>query len=90
MIRGWNLLRVSLGIRILILKSIGGQIILNSHWFLKDEEAMDWREGFPQLPLDKITSLRKGLEKLREKEFLGGLFLGLFFLRENEEKDDEF
>jgi hypothetical protein len=37
---------VSLGPRILILKSIGGQIILNSHWFLKDEEAIDSREGF--------------------------------------------
>ncbi len=50
---------------------------------------MDWREGFPQLPLDKITSLRKGLEKLGEEEFLGILFLRLFFLGENEEKDDE-
>jgi hypothetical protein len=28
---------VSLGPRILILKSIEGQIILNSHWLLKDE-----------------------------------------------------
>jgi len=89
LIRGWNLLRVSLGIIIIILKSIGRQIILNSHWFLKDEEAMDWREGFPQLPLDKITSLRKGLEKLGEKEFMGILFLRLFFLGESEEKDDE-
>jgi hypothetical protein len=32
---------VSLGPRILILKSIGQQIILNSHWLLKDEEAID-------------------------------------------------
>jgi hypothetical protein len=37
---------VSLGLKILILKSIRGQIILNSHWLLKDEEAIDWREGF--------------------------------------------
>ncbi len=35
---------VSLGPRILILKSIRGQIILNFHWLLKDEEAIDWRE----------------------------------------------
>jgi len=28
---------------ILILKSIGGQIMLNYHWLLKDEEATDWR-----------------------------------------------
>jgi hypothetical protein len=32
---------VSLGPKILILKSIGGQIILNSRWLLKDEEAID-------------------------------------------------
>jgi hypothetical protein len=32
---------VSLGPRIFILKSIGGQIILNFHWLLKDEEAID-------------------------------------------------
>jgi hypothetical protein len=32
---------VSLGPRILILKSIGRQIILNSRWLLKDEEAID-------------------------------------------------
>jgi hypothetical protein len=29
-----------------ILKSIGGQIIFNSHWLLKDEEAIDWKGGF--------------------------------------------
>jgi hypothetical protein len=37
---------ISLGPRILILKSIGGHMILNFHWFLKDEEAIDWRGGF--------------------------------------------
>jgi hypothetical protein len=37
---------ISLGPRILILKSIGRHIILNFHWFLKDEEAIDWRGGF--------------------------------------------
>jgi hypothetical protein len=56
----WNILNVSLGTRILILKSIGGQIIFNSHWFLKDEEAMDWRGGFPQLPWDKENKLKMG------------------------------
>jgi hypothetical protein len=59
LIRGWNLLRVSLGIKILILKSIGRQITFNSHWLFKDEEAMDWREGFPQLPLDKENKLKE-------------------------------
>jgi hypothetical protein len=37
---------ISLGPRILILKSIGGHVILNFHWLLKDEEAIDWRGGF--------------------------------------------
>jgi hypothetical protein len=37
----------SLGIRILILISIGGKIILDFHWFMKDEGAIDWEEGFP-------------------------------------------
>jgi hypothetical protein len=35
---------VSLGPKIIILKSIGGKI--NSPWLLKDEEAIDWRKGF--------------------------------------------
>jgi hypothetical protein len=50
---------VSLGPRILILKSIRGQIILNSHWLLKDEEAIDWREGFRSLKGSKGTSSRR-------------------------------
>jgi hypothetical protein len=60
LIGGWNPLSVSLGIRIFILKSIKGQIIFNFHWFLKDEEAMDWKEGFPQLPRDKENRLKEG------------------------------
>jgi hypothetical protein len=60
LIGGWNPFSVSLGIRIFILNSIGGQIILDSHWFLKAEEAMDWRERFPQLPLDKENRLKDG------------------------------
>jgi hypothetical protein len=49
-----------LGPRILILKSIGGQIILNSHWLLKDEGAIDWREGFRSFHLAREISSRKG------------------------------
>jgi hypothetical protein len=37
----------SLGIRIFILISIGEKIIFDSHWFMKDEGAIDWEEGFP-------------------------------------------
>jgi len=51
---------VSLGPKILILKSIGGQIILNCHWFLKDEEAIDWRGGFQSFHWTRGTSSRKG------------------------------
>jgi len=60
LIGGWNPFNVSLGIRIFILKSIGGQTIFDSHWFLKDEEAMDWKEKFPQFPLDKGNKLKEG------------------------------
>jgi hypothetical protein len=59
LIRRWNPFNVSLGIKIIILNSIGRQIILNSHWFLKDEEAVDWKEGFPQLPLDKKNKIKE-------------------------------
>jgi hypothetical protein len=57
-----------LGTRIIILNSIGKQIVFYSHWFLKDEKAVDWREGFPQLPLDKKNKPKE--------EVLGGLFGG--------------
>jgi hypothetical protein len=60
LIGGWNPLSVSLGTKNFIVKSIEGQIILNSHWFLKDEKAMDWRGGFPQLPWDKENKLKMG------------------------------
>jgi len=51
---------VSLGPRILILKSIGRQIIFNSHWFLKDEEAIDWRGGFRSFHGARGASSKKG------------------------------
>jgi hypothetical protein len=59
LIRGWNPLNVSLSIKILILNSIGIQIIFDSHYFFKDENVMDWRERFPQLPLDKENKLKE-------------------------------
>jgi hypothetical protein len=39
---------------------MGWQVICNSHWFIKDEEAINWREGFPQLPLDTKNKLKEG------------------------------
>jgi hypothetical protein len=51
---------VSLGIKILILNSIGGQTIFNSHWLLKDEGIMDWSEGFPQPLMDKENKFKEG------------------------------
>ncbi len=60
-----------MGIKIFILNSIGGQITIDSHWFMKDEEAIDWREGF------STTSIGQGkkaqgriMESLGEKSFL--------------------
>jgi hypothetical protein len=37
-----------------------GQIIINPHWFTKDEKTIDWREGFPQLPLNKKSKHKEG------------------------------
>jgi len=78
----WNLPCVSLGIRILILNSIGEKIILNFHWFMKDEETIDWREGFPNFYWIRRTSSRRGH---------GGLLKGegsiLRFGKEKEENE---
>ncbi len=79
---------VSLGIKILILNSIGGQTILNFHWLLKDEGVMDWSERFPQPPMDKENKLKEGWWKGGKRSFLGVLFL-CYFSWEGEEKDDE-
>jgi len=69
LIGGWNFFCVSLGPIIFILKSIGGQIIFNSHWLLKDEEAIDWRGGFRSFHWARGTGSRKGHGGLpREKE----------------------
>jgi hypothetical protein len=51
---------------------------------LRDEEAMDWRGGFPQLPWDKESKL----EKLGGEEFLGFFFLCDFSWK-REERDEE-
>jgi hypothetical protein len=64
LIRGWNFFGVSLGLRILIQKLIRRQIILNSHWLLKDEEAIDWRGRFPSFHWIRGTSSRKGHGRL--------------------------
>jgi hypothetical protein len=56
-----------LGPKILILKYIGGQIILNSHWLLKDEEAIDWREGFRSLKGSRGTNSKKVREAYQGK-----------------------
>ncbi len=69
MIGGWNLFSVSLGTKIHILKSIGWQIIFNSHWFLKDEKVINWRDFFNSHGT-KRTSGRRGFEKLGGEEFL--------------------
>jgi hypothetical protein len=59
LIREWNLLSVSLGIRILILNSIGKKIILDYHWFKKDEETINWREGFQYFHWTRGTSSKR-------------------------------
>jgi hypothetical protein len=56
---------------------------------LKDEEAMDWREKFPQLPLDKKNKVHGGVMKRKGKKSLWGVFFLCYFSWESEEKDDE-
>ncbi len=82
MIGKWNLPRVSLGIRILILNFIGDKIILDSHWFMKDEETIDWREGFPNFHWTRRISSRRGHGGLPKGE--GNILL---FGKENEENE---
>jgi hypothetical protein len=42
---------------------------------MKDEEAIDWRERFPQLPLNKENKLKEGHGKFwRKKSFYLGFF----------------
>ncbi len=48
---------------------------------MKDEEAIDWREGFPQLPLDKENMLKGGSLEVWEK---GSFILGFSFGEEEE------
>ncbi len=70
---------MSLSPRILILKSIGGQINLNSRWLLKHEEAIDWRRGFQSFHWARGTSSRKVMETFQgRRESLGW---GVFFFR---------
>jgi hypothetical protein len=57
LIREWNFLSVSLGIRILILNSIGEKIF---HWFMKDEDAIDWRDGFQYFHWTRGISSKRG------------------------------
>jgi hypothetical protein len=54
-----------------------------------DGEAMDWKERFSQLPLDKQNKFKKGSCKLCEREVLGGVFFLCYFSWEMEEKEDE-
>jgi hypothetical protein len=70
----WNLLSVSLGIKILILNSIGEKIILDSHWFMKDEEAIDWRERFPNFNWTRRTSSRRGHGRLTKRGMVSCVF----------------
>jgi hypothetical protein len=83
LIGGWNLFCVSLGIKKFILKSIGWKIILNSHWFLKDEEAFIGRKDFQ-------TSIGQG--KQAQGEVMGSLqkeewYLVCFLLGKKKENE---
>jgi hypothetical protein len=75
LIKGWNIFCVSLGPRILILKSFRRQIILNFHWLLKDEKAIDWKGRFRSFHWTRGTISKKGhggLPREREVSCVGG------------------
>jgi hypothetical protein len=48
--------------------SIGEKIILDFHWFMKDEETIDWRERFSNFHWTRRTSSRKGHGSLPKGE----------------------
>jgi hypothetical protein len=79
----WTLLSVSLGIRILILNSIREKIILDSHWFMKDEEAIDWKEGFQYFHWTRGTSSRRGQRGLPRRRSLCVFFRGMSVRKKN-------
>jgi hypothetical protein len=67
---------VSLGPKIFILKSIGGQIIFNSRWLLKDEEAIDWRGGFRSFHWEGEQAQGKVMEAYQGRRKFFGLGKG--------------
>jgi hypothetical protein len=81
LIREWNLLSVSLGITILILNFIGEKIILDFHWFMKDEEVIGWREGFQYFHWTRGTSSRRGQGGLPRRKSL------YFFFRKKKDEN---
>jgi len=68
LIGGWNIFCVSLGPRIFILKSIGGKIILNSHWLLKDEGPLIEGKDFETSIGQGKQSQRKVMEAYQRRE----------------------
>jgi hypothetical protein len=69
-----NFLKVSLGLGILILNPIGKKN--HSHWFMKDEEAIDWRKRFPTFHWTRRTSSRRGDRKLTKRNDIMCVFFG--------------
>jgi hypothetical protein len=50
---------------------------------MKDEKAIDWKERFPQLPLDKENKLKEG----SWEAWVKGVFFYLVFFLEEEENE---
>ncbi len=69
-----------------MLKSIGGQINLNFRWFLKDEEAIDWRRGFRNLHWARETSSRKVMENFQGRRESLGWGVCFFWGKEKQNK----
>jgi hypothetical protein len=59
-----------LGIRIFILIPLKRKIIIDSHWFIKDEGAIDWWERF-STSIGQRSKLKEGSWKgIKEKKII--------------------
>jgi hypothetical protein len=62
---------------------LDGNSFSNSHWPLKDEEAIDWCKRISKLSLDKVNKLKEGHGSLQK----GGLLVYVKKKRKKKERE---
>jgi hypothetical protein len=55
---------------------LDGHSFSNSHWPLKDEEAIDWCKRISKLSLDKGNKLKEGQGGLPRERMIGCMWKG--------------